>query len=205
MYSTAVWDIKGEPKEQKNLVVSPPDRPDEPEVVVDNLEIAQLMYLFRENKKVREVLNAVTSKLVLILGRFGERKKYVLEPISDMLRRNTNYLPLILDFEPPEGRDVLHTVQTLALLSRFVLVDLTEPKSAPYELNQIAPLIIPIQPLLQASEEEPVLLEDLRRRCHWVLEPHYYGTVDSLLESLRREIITSIEAKVVELQLKTRV
>ena len=65
--------------------------------------------------------------------------------------------------------------------------------------------MIPIQPLLQASEEEPVLLEDLRRRCHWVLEPHYYGTVDSLLESLRREIITSIEAKVVELQLKTRV
>jgi hypothetical protein len=59
---------------------------------------------------------------------------------------------------------VLDTVKTLALLSRFVLVDLTEARSAPYELGQIASFVIPIQPLFQIPTEEPTLLKDLRQK-----------------------------------------
>jgi hypothetical protein len=199
VHGISVWDIEGEPNVQENLVIS---RSDEPEIVVDDLEAAQFMYLLRENKKVREVLTAVSSRLVLILGRFGERKTNFLEPICDALKQGTEYLPLILDFEPPEGRDVLHTVQTYALLSRFVLVDLAEPRSAPFELSQIVSLMRPVQPLLPASEKEPVALGDLRRRYHWLLEPHYYETIETLLQSLKGELIARIEVKVAELDSK---
>lgn len=200
VYGISAWNLVGEPKEQLNLHISRTEWPhSEQAFTVDNLEVAQFTYLLRENEKVREVLKAVTSRLVLILGRFGERL-YVLEAIQDVFRQGATYSPLIFDFEPPEGRDVLDTVKTLALLSRFVLVDLTEARSAPYELDQIASFVIPIQPLFQVPEEEPVLLKDLRRRYHWVLEPYYYDTVESLLESLKGELTTSIEAKAAELR-----
>lgn len=199
VYGISSWELKGTPKEASGLIYTRWGVLEERPPTVDNLEVAQFMYLLRENEKVREVLNAVTSKFVLILGRFDERK-YVLEAIRDVLRQETNYLPFIFDFEPPEGRDILDTVKTLALLSKFILVDLTHPRSASYELDQIVSTMVPIQPLFQTPEKEPALLQALRTRHHWLLEPHYYNTIEKLGESLRRELISVAEAKATELK-----
>ena len=52
--------------------------PEESEVTVDDLEVAQFVYLLLHNEKVRRVIDTITSKVVLILGRFSipERKAF---------------------------------------------------------------------------------------------------------------------------------
>ena len=52
------------------------------------------------NQKVREVIDTITSKAVLILGRFTDERKAVLDALRDELRKR-DYLPILFDFEKP--------------------------------------------------------------------------------------------------------
>jgi hypothetical protein len=45
------------------LIITPPD---EPVVTVDNLEVAQFVYLLLNNEKIRDVINTIGEKGVLI-------------------------------------------------------------------------------------------------------------------------------------------
>ena len=96
----------------------------EPTITVDNLEVAQFIYLMLNNRKVRDVIDTITSKAVLILGRFTEERKAVLDAHRDKLR-NRDYLPILFDFDKPANKDVTGTVETLARMSRFIIADLT--------------------------------------------------------------------------------
>ena len=44
---------------------------------VDDLEVAQFIYLLLNNQNVRQVIDTITSKIVLILGRFTPERKAV--------------------------------------------------------------------------------------------------------------------------------
>ena len=123
---------------------------DEPEITVDNIEVAQFIYLLLNNQKVRDVIDTITSKAVLILGRFTEERKAVLDAIREELRRR-DYLPILFDFDKPANRDVTETISLLARMARFVVADITDAKAIPQELNVIVPELpsVPVQPLLQ--------------------------------------------------------
>ena len=56
---------------QKNLIITPHG---EPAITVDNLEVAQFIYLLLNNESVRRVIDTITSKVVLILVP-GERRE----------------------------------------------------------------------------------------------------------------------------------
>jgi hypothetical protein len=101
----------------------------EPEITVDNIEVAQFIYLMLNNQKVREVINTITSKAVLILGRFTDERKAVLDALRDELRKR-NYLPILFDFKVPERRNTTETVTLLARMARFIIADLTDPRSS---------------------------------------------------------------------------
>jgi len=49
-----------------NLIITDDN---EPTITVDNLEVAQFIYLLLNNQKIRDVIDTITSKVVLILGR----------------------------------------------------------------------------------------------------------------------------------------
>jgi hypothetical protein len=64
-------------------------------------------------------------------------------------RRHRGCLPVLFDFDKPTSRDLTETVRTLAHLARFIIADITEPRSIPQELQAIVPdLAVPVQPLL---------------------------------------------------------
>jgi hypothetical protein len=65
---------------QANLAITPDG---ESKIHVDRLEIAQFIYLLLNNPKIRDVIDTITSKVVLILGRFTPERKAVLDAIRD--------------------------------------------------------------------------------------------------------------------------
>jgi pentapeptide repeat protein len=76
IYGVSAWGLKLERTKQQNLVITPDN---EPTVTVDNIEVAQFIYLMLNNQKVRDVIDTITSKAVLILGRFTDERKAVLD------------------------------------------------------------------------------------------------------------------------------
>src|SRR4030095_946177 len=130
IYGVSAWGLKLEGATQLNLCIT---RTRESAITVDNLEIAQFIYLLLNNQKIRHVIDTITSKVVLILGRFTEERKRVLDAIREELRRN-NLTPILFDFDKPASKDITGTVTTLARMSRFVVADITDAKSIPQEL-----------------------------------------------------------------------
>ena len=88
VYGTSVWDIKVNDKtKQQNLIIAHPLRPDPP-ITVDNIEVAQFIYLLLNNQQIRKVIDTITSKAVLILGRFlPEERKRILDALREELRK----------------------------------------------------------------------------------------------------------------------
>jgi len=195
VYGVAAWNVKLEGAKQHNLNISAYG---EPAVTVDDLEVAQFIYLLLENEKLRQVIDTVTSKVVLILGRFTPERKTVLEALRDSLRQH-DYLPVLFDFAKPTSRDLTETISTLAHMARFIIADITDAKSIAQELQAIVPnLAVPVQPLLLASQYEYGMFESFKK-YHWVLEVYRYDNPDEVLTSLESKIISPSEAKATEL------
>jgi uncharacterized protein YjbI with pentapeptide repeats len=115
IYGVSAWGLKLDgATQQKNLVITRPNEPDEPEITVDNIEVAQFIYLLLHNEKIRDVIDTITSKAVLILGRFTDERKAVLDALREELRKRY-YLPILFDFEKPRSSG---TDETITLLAR---------------------------------------------------------------------------------------
>ena len=203
VYGASVWDprIDAETK-QSNLIITffgPSEvNPSGAEITVDDLQVAQFIYLLLNNRNVRSMIDTITSKAVLILGRFTPDRKAILDTLREELRRH-NYLPILFDFEVPETRDITETVSLLARMARFVIADLTNAKSLPQELAAIVPDLpsVPVQPLLQSADKVYSMFEHWQR-YPWVLPIVYYDKTDDLLATLVERVIAPAERKVIE-------
>ena len=192
IYGIAAWDVELQEAEQNNLVITDYDQPT---ITVDNLKIAQFVYLLLNNQEIRDVINTITTKVVLLLGRFTPERKAVLDAIRDELRKQ-DYVPILFDFDQPQRRDITETVTTLAHMARFIIADITDPQSVPHELALIVPALpsVPIQPLLHGSQREYALFEDITK-FPWVLPLYRYTDQTSLLKSLKEFVIDPAEKK----------
>ena len=95
IFGISAWELKLEGANQSDLVIS---RAGEPVITVDNLEVAQFIYLLLQNEKIRQVIDTITCKVVLILGRFSSERKAILDAIREELRKQ-DYLPVLFNFE----------------------------------------------------------------------------------------------------------
>jgi Pentapeptide repeats (8 copies) len=206
IYGIAAWNVEMKETTQNDLVITPPG---EPTITVDNLEVAQFIYLLLNNPKIRDVIDTIARKAVLILGRFTPERKAVLDALREALRTH-GYVPILFGFDKPSSRDLTETVSTLAHLARFIIVDLTDPSSAPHEVATVIPhTIVPVQPLLWreplvidgrvVERREYAMFQDLRRRHDWVLPTHYYTDQATLLATLKEDVIEPAERKAQEL------
>jgi hypothetical protein len=193
IYGTSAWNLRGTPRDQSNLVIRA-NRQD-PAVSVDDLEIAQFVYLLLHNDKIRNVIDTVGKKAVLILGRFTVERKAVLDGVRELLRRR-GYVAMLFDFMPSRRRDLTETIVALAHLSRFVIADLTDPRSIPQEVTSIIPGLpsVPVLPVVLASQPEYAMFEHWRR-YPWVLPLFKYKDQKHLLQRLDGSLIARAERK----------
>jgi uncharacterized protein YjbI with pentapeptide repeats len=193
VYGISVWDPVGQPRAQRDLVIS--HWASEAVVTVDDLEVAQFMYLMLNNEKLRNVIDTITSKVVLILGRFTDERKEVLDALRDELRTR-NLAPVLFDFDPSENQDFTDTVTLLARMARYVIADLTDPRSVQQELSLIAPhVVVAIKPIILAGQEPWSMFDDLRRRSPGLMRPHTYTDLNDLLAGLDTDVLQPLAEK----------
>lgn len=190
VYGVSAWNLKLKGSTQDGIIIT---RNDEATIEVDRLEVAQFIYLLLNNSAVRTIIETITSKVVLILGRFTPSRKAVLASLRDALRKR-EYVPIIFDFDKPASQTTMETVATLAGMSRFVIADLTDAKSVLQELRAIVPErpSLPVQPLLLKNQSEPGMI-DFFRRYPWFLPIVKYGSEEELLVSLERWVLNPVE------------
>ena len=154
------------------------------------------------NQEIRDVINTLTSKTVLILGRFADdERKAILNALRNKLREY-NLLPIVFDFDRPIDRNITETIKTLAAISYFVIADVTSPKSSPLELQAIVPdFQIPVMPIIQESELPFSMIADLQSQHDGVLDPLTYQSEEMLIKALKPAIIDPAIQKHNELRL----
>jgi hypothetical protein len=200
VFGTSAWNLKLERTAQRDLVIT---EFNQPPVTVDNIEVAQFIHLLLHNEKIRYVIDTITSKAVLILGRFTDKRKAVLDALREELRKR-DYLPILFDFEVPATRDITETVSLLARMARFIIADLTDPSSIPKELEAIVPgLAVPVQPLLEGASRPYAMFKDYWK-YDWVLPVYRYEGLDPLLATLAEKVIVPAEGKVKALEERRR-
>jgi uncharacterized protein YjbI with pentapeptide repeats len=202
IYGISAWGIKvSQETIQHNLIITPSG---EPQITTDDMEVAQFLSLLLHNEKLQRVIDTVTSKVVLILGRFwlAERKK-VLNGLRVELRKpGRNYVPVVFDFEKPRSQNTLNTIMLLARMARFVIADISDAKSVLMELQAIVPSSprLPVQPIIVTGQEEPGMF-DFFRDYPWFLKVHRYDGPTQLIDRLDERVIGPVEAEVAKLRL----
>ena len=151
------------------------------------------------NDKIRQVIDTITSKVVLILGRFTDPRKQVLDALRESLRAY-GYVPVLFDFDGPASQNTTETITLLARMARFIVADLTDPCSIPHELAMIVPNIpVPVQPLLLEGATTYTMSQDLLV-YPWMLPTRHYTTIATLIAALNEQVIAPAEAKAADLQ-----
>jgi uncharacterized protein YjbI with pentapeptide repeats len=183
VYGISAWNIDLEGTRQHDLLITPDG---DGAITTDNLAVAQFLFLVLHNERLRDVIETVGKKAILILGRFDPERMPVLSTIRDTLRGH-GWIPILFDFARPRNRDLTETISALAHLSRAIVVDLTAARSVPHELMAIVPSLpsVPVHPALAAGESEYAAFEHLAR-YPWVSETFRYSTTDDLVVWLSR-------------------
>ena len=194
VYGISAWDLDLTDAIQSDLIYTAPDQGFE--LKLSDLQMAQFMYFIMSNVNLRDTIDTLTTKIVLILGRFTKKQKQLLEIIRTILLQQ-GYVPVLFDFKKPESRDLTETVSFLAGMSRFIIADLSAPKSIPQELGAIIPNMpsVPVLPLLMGGED-PYSMFEHWTRYPWVLPIVRYTDAEDLFFSLDEQVFGILEQKV---------
>ncbi len=206
VFGAAAWSVKVDEKTcQDDLLVTPmqPNRgvgrgrrqsvveltEPVPPLRTESLEHAHLVHLMT-NPDLSDLLASVTSKGVLLLGRFAGEHGEVLDALRVEIRR-LGYLPMKFDFEKPKDRTLKETVLTLAGLCRFIIADITEASSIPLELTTIVKdYKIPIVPIQRGGRPTFSMFQSIEREFSDRLLPSLtYANKDELIQVLERAIV----------------
>jgi uncharacterized protein YjbI with pentapeptide repeats len=191
------WTVILEGTKQEDLIIT---RPGEPTLTVDDLRLAQFVYLILTNQNIRNVIDTIGRKAVLILGRFTPKRKAILDAIRDELRR-LGFVPILFDFDKPASRNLTETVSTLAHISRFVIADISAAKSIPQELQRIVPNLpsVPIQPIIQSGMKVYGMFDDFFDYAS-VLPLYKYSSSKGLIASIEKKVLSPAIAKANEIE-----
>lgn len=163
---------------------------------VDRIEAAHLLAMIRsEPERIADVLETASRHIVLLLGRFTGAQRNTLEALRRALPEH-RLAPMVFDFAPPPGRDLVETVATLAGLCSFIIADLSQPRSTPLEAQLVIPnLAVPYVPIIRKGEKPFAMFASLQRKYPWVLPTVVYSSEQDLVKRLRAQIIKPAQRK----------
>jgi len=146
-----------------------------------------------------EIMSELSERRVLILGRFSRRRLPILQALKKKLSELPHgYRPELFDYDKPRSRDLVEAIVGFAALSRFIIADLSEPKSIQSELEAIVRQFdsVPVAPVINDSGKEYATFRSIQRKDQ-VLKPTLrYRSIPDLLEKLESELIPRTEALV---------
>jgi len=161
VYGVAAWNVKGEPASSNDLIVT---LPDEPVLLVDKLKLAQFMYLLLENAELRAIIDTLTSKAVLLLGRFTPERKASLDALRFALCA-TGYSPMLFDCDKPSSKAILRNRATARPNGPICRGRSHRPgQCTPFELGLLVSLDLgstPLIPLIGLGQRPFSMLKDL--------------------------------------------
>jgi uncharacterized protein YjbI with pentapeptide repeats len=198
IYGISTWDIETNKKTvMKDLVINR-----DPLITVNDIEIAQFIYLIINNKKISNVITSMRTKTVLILGSFDSKTRLILNKIKELLP-NYDLIPIVFNFKPPLEQREIETIKTLALLSKFVIVDLSERSGQYFEVSIVPNTPVPFVTIAFEGTIPSRMLEGLNVFDWWRKEYFSYpekGWKNKLPYLIEEEIIPW--ASKINLQLK---
>lgn len=198
IYGVSAWNTRMEQALQRDLRLAR-SRDDRQRVItVDSVQTAVVVNLLLESGGLSTLVDTLRVKTVLLMGRFTREQKAFFDVLKEELF-GRNYVAVSFDFEKPTNRSLADMLTVLAGMSRFIIADLTSPRSVPMELARIVPQLpsVPIVPLIERSEKPFTIFNDLFRLYPWVLEPTVYtGTRD--VPQLVAQIVERAESKIRE-------
>jgi uncharacterized protein YjbI with pentapeptide repeats len=143
VYGIAAWDLQtSDDMKQSKLVIektyafySDLIQQGKVPMMVDDIELAQFVYFLSKHAKMRDTLNILNDRGVLLLGRFKDGGLDRLYSMREWFQHK-GYMAMIFDFARPDNLSLTETVVTMAGLSKFVVADLSG-SSVPAELQSI--------------------------------------------------------------------
>lgn len=194
IYGISTWDVKTDNRTlMKNLIIP---KEDQPTMIVDDIEIAQFFYFLINNKKILNFLSTfiyVSKKIfVLLLGSFDLETKEVLYSIKDELSKH-NLQGIIYDSNPIKSQRMMETVKTLALLSKFVIIDFSKRSGQLYEIAKLVDNIkVPYATIAIEGTKISEMLEDMND-YYWYRKEYFpypeNGWENQLPELVKDKII----------------
>jgi hypothetical protein len=188
VYGISAWDLQlSEETKQSKLVIektyelySELVAQGKALTMVDDIELAQFVFHLSKNKKLRDTLNILNDRSVLILGKFRDGGQQRLDTIREWLRAR-GYMPMIFDFVRPEGLSLTETVVTMAGLAKFVIADLSGSSVA----AELQPILSQIKKPLVVFGQPYALLPDIEDQTSLIT---IRGTDATLLHDLEERL-----------------
>lgn len=159
-----------------------------------------------DGEGVSRMLSDIAARSVLILGRFTAQRKVILDAIRKALATPPRqYVPIVFDFEKPGDRTLIGSILRFASVSRFVIADLSDPKSVPAELQAIVPQFVslPVMLIIEATQCEYPVADDILSRQSVKKPVVPYRDEAHLIAILDAEILASAEELYAELNPRT--
>jgi uncharacterized protein YjbI with pentapeptide repeats len=195
IWGISPWDVNLEDAKQDGLVIT---RAGEPPVQVDALELAQFVNLLLDNQKLRRIIDTLTSRVVLVIGEFGTRRRGIIEAIRRAIRER-GLLPLVVDLDGLADPDPAHTVTLLARVARYVVADLQASGVVARALDAFVPdVAVPVIRLVPGGQtHEPGGTGAWR--YPWLQKPVRYTGAQDLERVLARNAFDNAEKSRLEL------
>ena len=142
------------------------------------------------------MVGAIGKKIVLIVGAFAGERLEVLEALQEVLRRH-HYVPVLLSASADDAPAKPETLEALAQLARFVLVDVTGGGAALTTADYLAHHVaVPIQPLAcQPAMAADNALWTPPLQADSVLPIYHYADASAIWAECRAACLLPAEAK----------
>ncbi len=112
IYGVSAWDILiDQSTQQYGLLLG------ESKLEIDDIRVGQFLTLLLDNPTIRDVVDTISCKIVVIIGRFSSGRKEVLNGIRNQLR-GEGLVPVMFDFEKPYRRDTIEIGIVIQLFMR---------------------------------------------------------------------------------------